>query len=222
MIGVIVAVEHEQHVKRTADVAAGNVRAAIASGAEELTLLMAIREGDVVVVDEVFTWTHFRKPVAEWCLQSRSAQTRLFVLGEFTADERAALLNAGADDVQSGTISTNELVARMHAAVRPEMPARLREFDDGYLKVDTVARSVSRNGTRLSVHGAEFELLKVLLRLAPSTVPIETLEACLRRQKDARPRLRSLINHLQRRIGRDRLQTVHGVGYRYIPLERNK
>ena len=93
-----------------------------------------------------------------------------------------------------------------------------RELTIVDLALDPDARTVHRNGQRLEVHGAAFDILYLLMERSPNVVGREELEASL--WGDDPPQsdvLRSHIYALRRAIDKpfDRalLHTVRGYGY---------
>ena len=105
-----------------------------------------------------------------------------------------------------------------------EMPAK---YAVGDLVVDEVARSISRDETPLELTGAEFNLLKLLLRQAGEQVSREELIPRIF-GRDPGPfdrSIDSLVTNLRRKLGvrpdgSERIKSIRNVGYSYVLSEK--
>ncbi len=90
----------------------------------------------------------------------------LVVSYDAAPSSRAAFLDMGADDCLSKPFAMVELVARLRALLRrtPRLEGPVLRVGD--LALDTVAQSVARGGTALSLGRQEFVLLEYLMRHA--------------------------------------------------------
>ena len=141
--------------------------------------------------------------------------------------DRVLGLEIGADDYLPKPFSSRELVARLRAILRRSQSAAPSGTDapEGLLRLgditlDTSAREVKKNGARLDLTAAEFDLLEVLGRAAGRVVPREEIA----RRALGRPLLpfdRSIdvhVSNLRRKLGPDpgggeRIKAVRGTGY---------
>ena len=109
------------------------------------------------------------------CSRIRDISSSLPVImltGQRTTEEDVVRgLDFGADDYLIKPVGNKELVARVQAMLRrAEMPSSMEEkgkeavFNDGYLAVDIVRRTVTVNGERVKLTPIEFRLLAFLMR----------------------------------------------------------
>ena len=142
-------------------------------------------------------------------------------------DEKAALLDLGADDYVTKPFSTRELQARVRAQLRR---ASLSERPDGAdprietagVLIDLVKRSVSRDGQYVHLTPLEWELLRALATNAGRTMTHRQLfsQVWSRSHGDAQQLLRVHVASLRRKLERDPVRprviiTEPGVGYRF-------
>ena len=159
----------------------------------------------------------------EVCRRIRaSAQTPILMLtGERGAEERAKLLDLGADDYLEKPFSRKELAARVRALLRHAGPALRAQnaASIGRLRVDPKTHVASVDGQSLDLTPTEFRLLAAL-----AARPGEVLErrALLRagwpEERDPDPEwLKAHLARLRSKLdsaGAPPLANVRGVGYR--------
>ena len=159
----------------------------------------------------------------EVCRRIRaSAQTPILMLtGERGAEERAKLLDLGADDYLEKPFSRKELAARVRALLRRAGPALRAQnaASIGRLRVDPKTHVASVDGQSLDLTPTEFRLLAAL-----AARPGEVLErrALLRagwpEERDPDPEwLKAHLARLRSKLdsaGAPPLANVRGVGYR--------
>ena len=160
----------------------------------------------------------------------RWSSAPIIVLSARHADtEKAALLDAGADDYVTKPFSTVELMARVRAQMR-RRAARVRRDGGndivtfGGVVVDQARRRVERNGETVHLTPTEFALLRVLLSHPRRTLTHRQLfhEVWGNGAGDAQQYVRVYVGHLRRKIEEDPvrpkfIQTEAGVGYRFEP-----
>jgi DNA-binding response OmpR family regulator len=125
-------------------------------------------------------------------------------------------LGVGADDYVTKPFSPREVVARVAAILRrtgPQDTGELLQVDD--LVVDPARRTVAVTGGPIHLTATEFDLL---VELAGRPGVVRTREALLAAVWGARDgaSTRTVDSHvasLRRKVGGERIRTVHGVGY---------
>lgn len=159
----------------------------------------------------------------------RWSSTPIIVLSARHADtEKAALLDAGADDYVTKPFSTLEFMARVRAQMRRRASVRRDGADDvvtfGDVVVDQPRRRVERNGQAVHLTPTEFALLRALLAHPRQTLTHRQLfrEVWGNAAGDAQQYVRVYVGHLRRKIEDDpvRPKFIHteaGVGYRFEP-----
>ncbi len=142
--------------------------------------------------------------------------------------EKAALLDAGADDYMTKPFSTVEFLARVRAQLRrarsatPEHAPQVVRFGD--TMVDLQRRRVEREGALLHLTPTEFALLRAFVLHPRQTMTHRQLFGAVwgNAEGDAQQYLRVYVGHLRRKIEEDPvrprfIQTEPGVGYRFEP-----
>ena len=130
--------------------------------------------------------------------------------------ERVNGLDAGADDYLDKPFLTSELAARVQALIRrrPEPDDNVLQQDD--LRINLQTRQVTLQNIAVEVTPKEFALLTRLMKENGQTVHREALQQDIYRWQDdlSSNSLEVHIHHLRRKLGRTRIKTVRGIGYR--------
>ena len=135
--------------------------------------------------------------------------------------DQADGLDCGADDYLTKPFSYVVLLARLRALLRrgtPERPAVLRHGD---LELDPAQRKVTVAGAEVVLTAREFALLEYLVRHPGEVVSKTELldhvwDAALDTAANA---VEVYVGYLRRKIGRERLETVRGAGYRLAAVD---
>jgi two-component system KDP operon response regulator KdpE len=160
-------------------------------------------------------------------LREWSSAPILVLSARHSDEEKARLLDAGADDYLTKPFSTLELQARVRAQLRR---ARMGPLPGGdapvvtpHLTIDLARRTVTRDGEPVHLTPTEWDLLRALLAHAGRPMTHHQLFDAVwgRHHGDAQQYLRVYIAHLRRKLEADPLRpalihTEPGVGYRLV------
>ncbi len=164
---------------------------------------------------------------AEVCkrLRARGMKTPLIVLSAAEGElDKVQLLDIGADDYMVKPFGVRELLARIRAVLRRTTPEETKVLEFGEIAVD-LTRRVVRRGERVEAHARRIQSADLFpaksrpradarshsqfglgIRLCPHTRTVDAHVVRLRQKLEpdsTRPR---------------HFLTVHGVGYRFLPL----
>jgi two-component system alkaline phosphatase synthesis response regulator PhoP len=133
--------------------------------------------------------------------------------------DRIMGLELGADDYLTKPFSVRELVARVAAILRRSKGSddEAGVYDDGNLRIDGRTLRVYVAGEEVKLAKKELELLWMLVRNRPSVVSRDRiLSEVWQMADDVETRtVDAHIRNLRKKIGRDRIRTVIGYGYRF-------
>ena len=126
-------------------------------------------------------------------------------------------LNAGADDFVVKPVRFEELLARLNALFRRQQGTRAFTIAAGDLALDPLARTATLSGTPLMLSKQEFRLLHLFLRRAGQVLSqTDILDDLYALDDEREPNtVEVLIGRLRRKIGRERITTLRGLGYRF-------
>ncbi|NES14929.1 MULTISPECIES: response regulator transcription factor [Micromonospora] len=130
--------------------------------------------------------------------------------------DQADGLDCGADDYLTKPFSYVVLLARLRALLRRGAPQRPAVLAVGDLRLDPARRRVTRADAEVTLTAREYALLDYLMRRAGEVVSkTELLDHVWDASLDTAPNaVEVYVGYLRRKIGRDRLETVRGAGYR--------
>lgn len=223
----ILVIDDEPQIRRAVRGALGDEGTRVieaASGQGGLTLAAAERP-DLIVLDlglPDVAGLDVCRDVRTW-----SGVPILVLSARHADEEKAAMLDAGADDYLTKPFSTLELQARVRALLRRAARAGIdgeTSIRSGSLVIDLAARVVSVRGTEVHVTPIEWDLLRVLATEAGRTLTHQQLFRKVwsgRSHGDAQKYLRVHIANLRRKIEDDAIRpryilTEPGVGYRFV------
>jgi len=158
----------------------------------------------------------------------KSSGAIILVLSARHADnEKAQLLDAGADDYVTKPFSTLELKARVRALLRranAPRPTATKTIATGALRMDLDARTLEKGGELIHLTPTEWDLLRVLMTNAGRTLTHRQLFDAVwvgRKFGDAQQYLRVHIANVRRKVETNPLDpqyilTEPGVGYRFV------
>jgi DNA-binding response OmpR family regulator len=160
---------------------------------------------------EVCRRVQAQRPVPVLMLTARDDETDMLVG-----------LGVGADDYMTKPFSMRELAARVHALLRRVERATVAAHNPrsgtlhlGDLAIDHTQRRVRVGSTDVHLTPTEFDLLTCLAQTPRAVLSREQLLAEVWDWADASGTrtVDSHIKALRRKIGAERIRTVHGVGY---------
>lgn len=125
-------------------------------------------------------------------------------------------LDYGADDYLTKPFSFVVLLARLRALLRREAGPRPTALTVGPISLDPAAHRVTLDGAEVSVSRREFLVLEHLLRAHPAVVSKESILDAVWGSPDETDAniVEVYVGYLRRKLGRARIETVRGVGYR--------
>lgn len=136
--------------------------------------------------------------------------------------DRIAGLDGGADDYLVKPFEPEELAARLRAVCRRSsgQPGARRRF--GPVEVDLDGRSARRDGRPVALTAREWAVLEALVRRAGRIVPRADLERLVLGfdAEVASNALEVHVSSLRRKLGRELVETVRGLGYRVADSSR--
>lgn len=134
-------------------------------------------------------------------------------------EDRVDGLDAGADDYLIKPFALAELQARVRALIR-----RYQGHSDNLLQQDDLTLNLSNQQVYLQqqsidITPKEFAILSRLMMRAGQTVNRELLQQDLYTWNDdlGSNTLEVHVHNLRRKLGKDRIRTVRGIGYRLEP-----
>ncbi|MFE9193469.1 response regulator transcription factor [Micromonospora sp. NPDC007208] len=130
--------------------------------------------------------------------------------------DQADGLDCGADDYLTKPFSYVVLLARLRALLRRGAPERPTVLAVGDLRLDPARRRVTRADAEVALTAREFALLDYLMRRPGQVISkIELLDHVWDASLETAPNaVEVYVGYLRRKLGRDRLETVRGAGYR--------
>jgi DNA-binding response OmpR family regulator len=123
-------------------------------------------------------------------------------------------LDYGADDYLTKPFSFVVLLARLRSLVRRDSGPRPAVLEAGGISLDPATHRVQADGSDVDLSPREFRLLEQLLRAAPAVVGKEELLDRVWASGDDANVVEVYVGYLRRKLGRERIETVRGVGYR--------
>lgn len=190
-----------------------------ASRLDEADELLSLHEYDLLVLDR-------RLPDGdglEVCRNARKGGFSRSILMLTARDDVEATvegLSEGADDYLGKPFDLEVLAARARALLRRNVDRPTQELVAGNLRLDSVRRSASRDGSPLALTAREFTILETLMRRPGAVVSREEIleQAWGEREEPMSNTIDVLIARLRKKIDApgtpSRIETVRGMGYR--------
>ncbi len=134
-------------------------------------------------------------------------------------EEKVEGLNSGADDYVVKPVRSEEIIARLHALVRRASGKSHPVISVKNITLDAATKIATLDGNDLVLTQIEYRLLRLFLLRAGHILAQSTILDHLypmSKERDANT-VEVHIGRLRRKIGKDAITTVRGLGYR---LER--
>ena len=130
--------------------------------------------------------------------------------------DKVAGFDAGADDYVTKPFFTEEVLARIRALLRRAAGHAKSELELGELRVDTRSARVTLKGEPIKLTSLEYRLLAYLMHHQDKVVSRTELVEHLYDQDFDRDSntIEVFVGRLRRKLGKDMIETVRGLGYR--------
>lgn len=185
--------------------------------------LATTRQYDVIVLDIMLPGRDGLSILTN-LRRNRNAVPVILLTARSELEERIEGLDLGADDYLTKPFYVEELISRIHAVARRTSGDQLSILRAGELTVNLITRDVKRQERTIRLTAREFGLLEYLMR-SPGRVFTRTqiIEHVWGYDFDPNTNLVDVyIQRLRKKIrgdsDEDLLETVRGVGYRFIKL----
>ena len=135
--------------------------------------------------------------------------------------DKVAGLDAGADDYLAKPFQTEELIARLRALIRRASGNASSELTAGAVRLDTRSGKVTLDGSPVKLTAQEYKLLSYLMHHKGKVVSrTELIEHIYDQDFDRDSNtIEVFVGRLRRKLGKDVIETVRGLGYRLAAPE---
>lgn len=132
-----------------------------------------------------------------------------------TVEDRITGLDHGADDYLIKPFDLMEVAARLRSITRRRAGRAAAVVEHGGLIVDPAARTVVQDGESITLGSSEFAVLEALLNNCGRVLSREQLEESLYGWEEGveSNAMEVYIHHLRKKLGKELIHTVRGVGY---------
>jgi two-component system, OmpR family, KDP operon response regulator KdpE len=224
----VLVVDDEPHIRRLlrTTLERTNYEVWEAAGAREALDRVANSQPDIVLLDLGLPDRDGLELVP--LIRQRSKATLLVVSARDATDQKVAALDLGADDYVTKPFDTEELLARIRAALRHRMSAEGAQLKVvvGPLEIDLVNRVIRRDGEELHLTPKEFGVLAELARFPGRVITHDQLLKSVWPNDYERhvEYLRVVVRNLRQKVEADASRPTIivnelGVGYRLLGAE---
>jgi len=135
--------------------------------------------------------------------------------------DKVAGFDAGADDYVAKPFYMEEVLARLRALLRRATGHASSELECGPVRVDTRSSRVTVNGRAIKLTSLEYRLLAYLMHHQGRVISRTELVEHLYDQDFDRDSntIEVFVGRLRRKLGKDVIETVRGLGYRLAAPE---
>lgn len=134
-----------------------------------------------------------------------------------TTQDKIAGLDLGADDYLVKPFDLDELDARLRAVVRRLTGGELNILTRGDVEMDVQGRIVRLAGNPVIMSRKEFNLLQILMEAQGRVVAARTIESKMYSwdEEIASNSIQVHISNLRKKLGKERIKTMVGIGYSF-------
>ncbi|MBX3446609.1 MAG: response regulator transcription factor [Parvibaculum sp.] len=135
--------------------------------------------------------------------------------------DKVAGFDAGADDYVAKPFYMEEVLARLRALLRRATGHATSELECGPVRVDTKSSRVTVNGRAIKLTSLEYRLLAYMMHHQGRVISRTELVEHLYDQDFDRDSntIEVFVGRLRRKLGKDVIETVRGLGYRLSAAE---
>ncbi len=139
----------------------------------------------------------------------------LILTARDTIHDKVIGLDSGADDYLIKPFDLDELAARLRALLRRQRGRASTEIEYGDLCLDPAAHTLTQAGQLITLSHREFAILQTLLEQVGRVLSRTQLEDRLYGWDDLieSNAVEVHIHHLRKKLGKNLIQTIRGVGY---------
>ncbi|MCC3704895.1 two-component system response regulator PmrA [Rouxiella badensis] len=186
-----------------------------ASTAAEANALLQSSQYSLIILDLGLPDTDGATLLRQWRRQNISLPV-LILTARDALEDRVDGLDAGADDYLVKPFALVELMARVRALIRRYQGHSDNLLEVGNLTLNLSSQQVYQQGQLVEITPKEFAILSRLIMRAGQTVNRELLQQDLYSWQDdlGSNTLEVHVHNLRRKLGKDLIHTVRGIGYR--------
>lgn len=169
---------------------------------------------DAVVLDLSLPGMDGLDILRRWRRQGRDVPV-LILTARGALDQRLEGFHSGADDYLGKPFALEELAARLQALIRRRHGQTAACLAHGGVSLDTASRRLVRNGEEISLPPRALALLELLLLHRGQALTRRQIEEHLYPwgEEISSNAVEVHVHAIRRKLGRDFVKTVHGVGY---------
>lgn len=170
---------------------------------------------DAVILDLGLPNMQGLEVLRKWRAEKRDMPV-LILTARGTWTEKVEGLNAGADDYITKPFHIPEVIARLRALIRRKSGAASPLLTHKDITLDTVAGRASVGGQEVELTASELRMLSYFMhRIGRIISQAELMEHLYALEESAESNtIEVYVSRLRRKLGRDVISTVRGLGYR--------
>lgn len=191
-----------------------------ASDGEEGYFLGDTEPYDIVILDIGLPKMDGISILEQWRRSDRKMPVIILTARDRWSDKVAGF-DAGADDYVAKPFYMEEVLARLRALLRRATGHASSELECGPVRVDTRSSRVTVNGRAIKLTSLEYRLLAYMMHHQGRVISRTELVEHLYDQDFDRDSntIEVFVGRLRRKLGKDVIETVRGLGYRLAAAE---